>query len=367
MSKDGALASAAAGLMLRDLFQPFTGITTAWRNRAALIEDGWIEAAGVYGTVERPMRWSELGDTLPWLPLLVLNASSLTDGCRVLLANVESLPAATGSDCGAIQPGREAPGAISAAIDPFPGLQERADDADHQCDRLEPPGRAEPGMRVVTAALLSARFMYLTPSGALLRCLRDAPPDSAKPEPPRRVMTYALDGGYYENSGLFTLLQMWMAIEPRVRQHNEHLPAGGHPITPWFLVADNHYRSGARAGPPRRPFELLAPIMARGRNGILSQAALEQTAASAMGTQGCAEPDTVASRDPAVPGCFLVVAPTRMPSVAAPLGWVLSETSRADLDRQLGARLSQGGRPTDESLRARLRQLSLRDRLPGVW
>ena len=254
--------------------------------------------------------------------MLVLNASSLTDGCRVLLANVESLPAGTGSDCGAIQPGPKGPGAITASIDPFPGLQERTDDAEQQCDSLRIRGAAKPGMRVVTAALLSARFMYLTPSGAFIRCVSDSLPGAPTSEPPRRVTTYTLDGGYYENSGLFTLLQVWRAIEPRVRAYNASLPKGGRRITPWFVVADNHYRSSARAGPSRRPYELLAPIMARGRNGILSQAALEQAAASAMGTQGCADPDTAASRDVGSPGCFIVVAPTKMPAVSAPLGWV---------------------------------------------
>ena len=84
----------------------------------------------------------------------------------------------------------------------------------------------------------------MSPSGALVRCplersLSPAAADSL------RTQTYVVDGGYYENSGILTLLQVWRAVEPLVRQANA--APGARRIVPWLVVMDNHYRSAASA------------------------------------------------------------------------------------------------------------------------
>ncbi|MBK9410958.1 MAG: hypothetical protein IPN47_23500 [Gemmatimonadetes bacterium] len=70
LAGDRALASTAAGLLLRDVYQPFTGISTAWSDRAALLEDGWVAASQPYlsSSAESGIggRWSQLGGGLPW-------------------------------------------------------------------------------------------------------------------------------------------------------------------------------------------------------------------------------------------------------------------------------------------------------------
>jgi len=350
MSKDHGLAAAAAGLLLRDLIQPFTGITT-WRDRAALLEDGWTESVGgIFDPAKSPLKWSAVGNGhgLAWVPLLVLNASSVTDGCRVLVANVGALPAATGGDCGASPLGQRPAGPVSASIDPFPGLHERTDTNAAKWNSLGT------GMRAVTAALLSARFPIISPSGALLRWVPDTPSSKGGNQVANKsqVITYDVDGGYYENSGLLTLLQIWAAIDPLVREHNQSTRANDHPISPWIVVVDNHYRSNAKAAQPRRPLELVAPLSALSNNRILGQTALEQTAALAVRAEG----DRV-SPGPKTTGGMVVIAPTMEPSVAAPLGWVLSETSRSDMNNQFKARHLLNESPGASGLRELLRQL----------
>jgi hypothetical protein len=351
MAQDRGLAAAVAGLLLRDLYQPFTGIATRWRDRAALLEDGWAETAGVFGGEAEgsraPLRWAALGEGLDWIPVLVLNASSVTDGCRVLVSNTGALPAASGPDCAASTAGARRVGPVSGAIDPLPGLYRRGEGEADAC-REEGRGRLA-GMRAVTAMLLSARFPVVSPSGALLRCVRSDPAAHADSATRRdRLVTYAVDGGYYENSGLLSLLQIWGALEPLVAARNA-AAASSWRIVPSIVLADNHYRSMARAAPQGRPLELVVPIKAVGGNALFGQAALEQMAALAMGrgqtaprgldTPGILPRGTGEVRSTTAGGCFRVLAPVRQPSVAAPLGWVLSEASMEDLDAQLASRL----------------------------
>lgn len=365
MSKDRALAAAAAGLLLRDLFQPFTGITSSWRDRAALLEDGWIEAAGVYGSADKPLKWSDVGGGLPWVPLLVLNASSVSDGCRVLLANVGDLPAATGRDCGAATGRYRLSGPVSGSIDPFPGLYRRKDTGE--------PNGTKTGMPAVTAALLSARFPIITPSGALLRRTLGS---SDTGDNDARTTTYAVDGGYNENSGLFTLLQIWAEVEPLVRQHNQSLAGKKRLIAPWIVVADNHYRSKAEGAPSQRPLELIAPVSALSNNTILSQSSLEQMAALAIRSPAsrcttseavdglrtdadCTAEPVGASPKSEISSGLVVIAPSKKPAAAAPLGWVLSETSRTSLSEQLDTLFQSPDPAPTSTLSELLRQLGV--------
>ena len=343
MSRDSSLAAAAAGLLLRDFVQPFVGVATNRLDRAALLENGWTRASGVFGSAKAPVRWRAFGREAPWVPVVVLNASSVTDGCRVLIANVGGLPASTGKDCGAYFPSSGPAGPVSASIDPFPGLHARS-------RKGATCGQNSTDMRMVTAALLSARFPLVTPSGALLRCVdRGGENDTS--------VTYVVDGGYFENSGLLTLLQIWYAVAPSVRAHNSRPGQARRRIVPWIVVADNHYRDRADAAPSRRPLELLVLYQALTGNRLFSQGALEQQAMVAMG--GGSECSRAMSAQPEseVSGCFAMIAPSRKPAVAAPLGWVLSPASRADLNERMDSLLPTDREPAEPLLAELLRQL----------
>lgn len=312
MSEDVALPRALAGLLLRDIPQPVTGIANGWDDRAALMERGWTDASGIFGPSDDPKRWSEAGDGdgLEFVPVLTLNGSSVTDACRVLVTNVGSLPASTGPDCqGVPSPGNSVAGPETGTIDAFDGLRARGS-AD--C------GETEVDVPITTGALLSARFPFVSPSGVLDRCIETESSHEA-------VSTYVVDGGYYENSGLLTLLQLWDGLDDEVAEYNAGDPAN--PVEPWFVLVDNHYRATAKKVPPGSPMELLVPLEGS-RQKVLTQTMLEQAAIWEMG-EGGGEPR------------YVYLAPTVRPGVEAPLGWVLSSASRTDLDVQLEAQIEE--------------------------
>jgi hypothetical protein len=376
MSDDHALASAAAGLFFRDALQPLLPLSTSWRDRAALLEDGW-ERSGK--SPLRDARWSALGTGLTWVPVIVLNGSSVNDGCRVLVANVGRLPTEIDHGCSEAPHAGVLAGPVTSAIDAISSLRARADTSCGTGVEL----------RAATAALLSARFPVVSPSGALIRC-RLGPALPRKQADSLRTETYVVDGGYFENSGILTLLQLWRAVEPLVRQKNAEPNARR--IVPWLVVTDNHYRSAASAGAPQRPLELVVPLKALTSGSVSSQAALEQMAWGEIAGSGerckqdettgtgnsaehspakpdtakpdTAKPDTAksdtaksdtakpdSSKTPEAPrGCVVVVAPSVSPGVSAPLGWVLSKTSRDNMDEQIRRRLERARKGDDTSL-----------------
>jgi hypothetical protein len=311
------------GLLLRDSFQPLLGLARSGLDRAALMENGWERSAGVFRRTDgETISFAELGDGLDWVPAVVFNGSSVRDGCRVLVSNVGTLPGALPPDCQAAPGQRQPAGPVSGAIDPFLGLNGNEDADPGTCPDGGDGTVTEFGMRATTAALLSARFPYVTPSGALRRCLNGG-----------ELVTYDVDGGYYENSGLLTLVQMWDALSPMVDAHNDGLLPGeapgtsalGTPIRPWIVLLDNHYRSSAISAPPKRPLELLVPLITKPE--ALSQTALEQVAAEAM-----------SQADDIIPGeapSYFRLAPSTEPGVTAPLGWVLSQQTLGDLNCEL--------------------------------
>ncbi len=309
ISGDEALSATIAGMLLRDLPQPLTALNDGWRDRAALLEDGWIEYSDVLGTVDDPTPWTELGGLRtravsgPWIPAFVLNSASVTDGCRILVTSVGELPTSEDLDCLSRTP---VVGPSRAALDPLASL------ADHEgapCGSRQPPA--------VTAGLLSARFPYVTPSGTLHHC---APDDDEE-----RVATYAVDGGYYENSGILALLEMLEEIGP--------MTIGDTPVEPWIVVVDNHFRTNEVVTTSGEPNQLIVPIVTATSSKLDSQSALEQAAATALLDEGATCPR------------FGRIGPPVSPGMTAPLGWALSEESEQLLDRALKRAIEQAMNP----------------------
>lgn len=63
----------------------------------------------------------------------LLNGSSVTDGCRVLISNTGSLAASERSDCYAPASQAQVLNPVSGAIDPLPGLSDREMSSDSEC------------------------------------------------------------------------------------------------------------------------------------------------------------------------------------------------------------------------------------------
>ena len=168
-----------------------------------------------------------------------------------------------------------------------------------------------------TAALLSARFTYVSPAALINTHRRNAP------EWGRLV-----DGGYFDNSGAVTAQEIARTIVGAHRSRSQDPDNPGQPKTRAMRVIVLHL--------PNQP---LAPSAALNRNEqrasgreFLSEAlapisTLLQTR-GARGTQAV----SYLQREPDVE--LQSIRPCTA-SVAAPLGWVLSEQVRANMKAQL--------------------------------
>lgn len=310
MARDEGLAAAIAGLFFRDLPASFTGARDPWADRAEVLEEIWVERSGVFGSLASERTWSFVADHRPWEPVLVLNGSSVNDGCRILVTNTGGLPASNSGDCFDVS---ATSGPASGTIDPIASLEEPC--ADKTCART---GAQLPAL---TAMYLSARYPVVAPSGALHYGVKNEE---------EQFTTFVVDGGYYENS-LFTLLQIWSELQPMVEDFNDCDSCSG--IQPWIVVLDNHYRTEATVDKePDRPPEFLAILRALGSDLTFGQAALEQMAAFAIDM----------NMKPSGDARLVVIAPQQRPAVSAPLGWVLSNASMCDLHAQLLDQLHEG-------------------------
>ncbi|WP_330342517.1 hypothetical protein [Streptomyces sp. NBC_00557] len=164
-----------------------------------------------------------------------------------------------------------------------------------------------------TAALLSARFIYVSPSGAVPGC------DATTP-------VHIVDGGYSDNNGAQSLVDLYTkALEPAVRAYNT-----AHPdtcVVPIYVHVANGYQGTTPTTLGPRPWEVLAPLTTAGAvHDQLAPVALQRARAAIKTPVGC--PADGRFR-------FFVVQPSVHPGVQAPLGWTLSNAARRDLNYQL--------------------------------
>jgi hypothetical protein len=135
-----------------------------------------------------------------WLPLLLLNATSRETGRPVLLSDLQTAVTRRGTGC---------PDLFTTAHNAFELF------ASYPFSQSEPPADAVgctwPGlneasdMRLSTAAVLSARFPVISPAGAL----------RYESENRDIVTAHLVDGGYFDNIGLETIIQMLRALSDR--------------------------------------------------------------------------------------------------------------------------------------------------------
>ncbi len=390
MAQDRALAANIAALFFRDFPQALFPASDLWHDRAEVHERAWMEDAPVFtvdgsGDPGRPVASARLGEAWSagagdgagdgggW-PGVLLGAASINDGCRAFTTTwAGTVP--DGNGCAA----RDADPSyvLTAAHDLRLGLVDpRTVDDD--------AGPVPADLPAVTGALLSARFPYVSPSGAVRR----GPAPEVVPE-----VLYLADGGFYDNTALLGLLQVWDGIEAEVAAHNagvvgaregdgdgagagagagadEGGGGGGVLIEPWLVYLPNGFEKGDDVPNTNRPRELAAPIssvvqragqVAVGETALL-QAADIRFSGALPGMTEWLEPrlagPEAAEADLAVPGEALggsrvvVIRPrANDPGLTAPLGWVLAPSSQAALDRALEAEL---GEPEVGHLLARL-------------
>lgn len=318
-------------------------------DRAEVLERSWQRAwkeGGVRGDLSVFQLWRKHHV----VPLLLLNGTSVEDGCRfngsVLDASIETIRAEQRRihDCrstGAfddVPPGIDAP-TVLEEVSPKSALAATRDLSDFLCDQ-------KLDVRLSTAAILSARFPYVSPSGRLQWQCEPA-------EGEARKTTFVVDGGYLETSGSSPIVELSSKLLPLVARYNRRAPAR-FCVVPFMIQIDNGYESDAAAKAAKRPSELGVP----GLTLVATRGAREANAKAAAGLLF----------DRALTGVRVNIGETRptgakvnLPELGellsdryahfviqshagpkAPLGWALSDTARDELRSQLGQAKNRG-------------------------
>jgi hypothetical protein len=245
-----------------------------------------------------------------WTPLALLNGTVAESGCRGLVAPVSlggfDNPAGT-TACRRRpedQPQTSAVGGDAVTLTDLVG--------EFLC-----PGN---DVRRSTAAMLSARFPYITPSGQLKQCDGEG-------------RASVVDGGYVDGTGALTAADLYEQLKPFIDCHNQAYdqtmsaacqqqrlgqPVPTRRIVPLFLQIDNGYDSVAAPSAPGRPHELLLPPMGYLNAADTASAAARQRAFVAFGCSA-----------------YLRIANQSDPALQAPLGWTLSPAAQSELDANL--------------------------------
>ena len=146
-------------------------------------------------------------------------------------------------------------------------------------------------------------------------------------------MSYAIDGGYFDNSGSATAVEAWRALEP-IAAAQERTNNGC--VVPLFLQIDNSVDTGADRAAGNTPLEVWAPGQA-----LFSQLAARQSMESAAARSAFATARSPGGRAVTVDGTSVTdpawfrIAPAPQPGLQPPLGWTLSASTVSDMRRQL--------------------------------
>jgi hypothetical protein len=246
------------------------------------------------------------GAVLPRLPALMLNSTAVEDGCRLNVSVLDLVAdGPTGkppTTCRAL----EQFGTPATPTAPQRPLSATRDVDDYVCGDI----------RLSTAGLLSARFPYVSPTGALTAC----PHGNAK----AGSHTFAVDGGYIDSSGASPIVQL---LDSSVTRLQADLGSSTC-VQPVILQIDNSYQDLTRPVDPTRPSELFAPIVGLGAaSGSAADNARQALAVDAT-RRRC---DVGARRT------YLHLYPRARPGIEAPLGWSLSKAARDDMKDQLAS------------------------------
>jgi hypothetical protein len=291
------LSPTLAALFFPDLVQRFLPYPFSAADRGAVLEKAWeygwertISGADKGGDranrLEQPFRklWQDWRGDIP-LPALFLNGTRVESGKRIITSNV--------------------------AINP----EGRADFADAEDAEVKLGNGGSRDIPLSTAAHMSARFTYVSPAGLL--------PDGG----------HVVDGGYFENSGAATALEVLYEVEGAIQTEQKEHP--GEIVVPVVIEIRNgptKEKADAQAQSTPAPSEqreflseALAPVSTllntRDARGTFSQAAIKS------------EQDSTDPQPPLLPNWHLIG--LHESKVPLPLGWMLSGDAANEMRRQL--------------------------------
>lgn len=306
-----AVGTGVAGLLVGDVLASTTGLRfpsildgdVGWRDRAALIEEVWLDK--VPGLAEQ----AELAAS-DRIGIPVLNSTDVRSKCKVLVSNGVATSGA--DDDAAVPTGCDAASNAPAAS-------------------LQVPAACFAEMEWATAAMLSARFPVITPAARIER------------GPCGDETMQLVDGGYAEGSGLGTAADLAPTIADRISEWNTRAGDGAPPIVPILVYLKNSAGYDLREDLEGVAAEPLVPVVGfAALSKDDTEEVLLQRAAAAFGTVGEVGGDAgsaVADLQGTLPGLVVAVAPSTEPAVVPPLGWALSSFSVSSLERAMARQL----------------------------
>ena len=173
-------------------------------------------------------------------------------------------------------------------------------------------------LKLSTAAVLSARFPVVSPSGRLTGTCGDTPGGAPGIhyicDDTCRMADWS-DGGYLDNSGLLTLSGLLPELKRLIAEHN----AGpGADIAPFVIDIDSAYQAADdRMTESLDVGESVVPLRTSMVRGAVEKYARGRVFRS------------LAAR------CVFTIAPAMHPGLLAPLGWSLSTSTQSELRRAL--------------------------------
>jgi len=278
------LASAIAATLYPDLVQRVLPVAIGRFDRARALETAWEHAWRKHTDSDRfaePLDrlWDNAGER--WLPSLLLNATWVETGKRLLVSDLR------------VQPRDDE-------------IAEFADVEDlHRFYNQQ-------ALPLSAAVHLSARFTYVSPAGSIDR--------------DGKTYGHAVDGGYFENSGTTTALEVIKTIdllaakEPRWKR-----------VRPYVILISNqpvdlrHLDMRLETGPDNKRIKPLP-----GGNEVLSPWLTLLNTREARGSYA-----TVTTRWHLGSSQFLHFGLCKDADLKIPLGWVLSKAAREAMDAQL--------------------------------
>ncbi|WP_343974015.1 hypothetical protein [Kribbella koreensis] len=339
MAGHEALGAATISLLSSDLLASTVGLrfdaAAEYRtpsrqplDRAGLMETAWERKVP---ELRRPFLPDDGNADGAMTGQLILTTSAVRNGCRALVSQVDLSEGARSAD-GAPVCGAGVAGAHD--YDLFASYGRTAERSDAGC--LGNP-------QALTAGLLASRFPYVTPSGVVGSC------GELKP-------AQLVDGGYTDNTGIGTIVDLAPSWGALVRAHNDKvLTAGtGEVIVPLVVYIENGTGKDYSVGNddpvdgigntfkpgtnlPAVP-ELLVPpatkLISAKEDGTNDRALLRE-ARTAAAAQLCSESSACATLRGDLPNLVYVISQSTQPSLSAPLGWTLSQSSQNDLDQDL--------------------------------
>jgi hypothetical protein len=324
------VAPAVAAAVFRDLPNTILRLPVSGQDRASSLERAF--RAGNPGIDDGFLASATAENGNPRFPLLLFGATSVQDGCRMAVSTGAGVEPSTtpGTDC--LTPGQFVGTPADPALRPPDGVLAATKDAVAWSCPRSPHAAGPRDLRLSTAALLSARAPYITPSGGMTSC-RD-----------RDAHSYVLDGGLLENSGADAIAEVWAELAPAVRALNASGAADGRCIVPRLLLLDSEFAEEGVRDPGGRSFQLVGPAgeassVTRAQDSTAQQEALlalgrsfaevRDACPAARGIGGAGE-----GADAAAPAD---IHPRARPGSEAPLGWTLAERSKDVLRAELGS------------------------------